>query len=117
MPDPKSASPPPALTLPPQLVIEGAVDYPGSLIVQGTLDGDVTCKALTVAERAVITGAVRCDTAVVSGEVNGEIYANVLTLKADCTVVGDIYHNQLVLEDGCFFEGRSRRMIVPLVLA
>jgi cytoskeletal protein CcmA (bactofilin family) len=32
-------------------------------------------------------------------------------------VSGDIFHNHLVLEDGAYFEGKSRRMIVPLELA
>ena len=102
------------LTLPAQIVIEGAIEYPGHLIVRGIVDGDVVCNALTVEERGIVNGSVRAQRVTVMGEVNGEIYANALTLRAACSVTGDIYHNQLVLEDGCYFEGKSRRLILPL---
>lgn len=102
------------LALPRSLLIEGAIEYPGSLVIAGTVEGDVVCKDLTITERGVVNGSVRAETVTVLGEINGEVFANVLTLKAASTVTGDIFHNQLVLEDGCFFEGKSRRMILPL---
>ena len=104
------------LTLPRAVTIEGALDYPGPVVLAGTIEGDVTCTSLTVTERGVVNGAVRSNTVTVLGEVNGEIFANILFLKAACSVTGDIFHNQLVLEDGCYFEGKSRRMILPLQL-
>ncbi|MEQ1716221.1 MAG: polymer-forming cytoskeletal protein [Hyphomicrobium sp.] len=110
------SSAPATLTLPRQVVIEGAIDYPGAIVLSGTIDGDVTCTSLVVTERGVVNGSVRSDSVTVMGEVNGEIFANTLTLKAACSVAGDIFHNQLVLEDGCYFEGKSRRMILPLQL-
>jgi cytoskeletal protein CcmA (bactofilin family) len=106
-----------ALTLPRQVIIEGAIEYLGPMVVSGTIEGDVVCQSLVVTERGVINGSVRAGTVTVLGEINGEIYANTLFLKTACSVTGDIYHNQLVLEDGCYFEGKSRRMILPLELA
>jgi cytoskeletal protein CcmA (bactofilin family) len=103
-----------ALAIPQQATIEGALDYPGPLVISGVIEGDVTCAVLTVTERGVINGAVTAPTVTVLGEINGEIVANSLTLKAACSVTGDIYHNHLILEDGCFFEGRSRRLATPL---
>lgn len=104
-------------TVPRQATIEGAVEYPGPMIVSGTVNGDVTCGSLTISERGAVNGSVRADTVVVLGEINGEVFANTLTLKSASTVTGDIFHNQLILEDGCYFEGKSRRMILPLQLA
>lgn len=114
---PKATSAPLApLTLPRQVIVEGAFEYPGPLLLSGTIDGDVVCTELTIAERGIVNGSVRADAVIVMGEVNGEIYANTLTLKTASSVTGDIFHNQLVLEDGCYFEGKSRRMIIPLEL-
>ena len=104
------------LNLPRNVTIEGAIDYPGQIVLAGTIEGDVTCTSLTVTERGVVNGAVRSNTVTVLGEINGEIFANILFLKAACSVTGDIFHNQLILEDGCYFEGKSRRMILPLQL-
>lgn len=98
------------LTIPRQATIEGLLGYPGHLVVAGTIEGDVVCASLVVTERGVINGSVRAETVTVLGEVNGEIAANDLTLKTACTVTGDIFHKHLVLEDGCYFEGRSRRL-------
>lgn len=102
------------LSLPKELIIEGAIEYPGAITIAGTIEGDVVGKEVTIAERAVINGSIRAESVKVMGEVNGEIYANVLTLKAASVVTGDIFHNQLILEDGCIFEGKSRRMIIPI---
>lgn len=103
-----------ALSIPRQAVVEGLIEFPGNLVVSGTVEGDVVCKSLTITERGVVNGSVRSDTVTVMGEVTGEIYANTLTLKSACSVTGAIYHNHLVLENGCYFEGKSRRMILPL---
>jgi cytoskeletal protein CcmA (bactofilin family) len=53
----------------------------------------------------------------VLGEVSGEIFANNLTLKSASSVAADIFHKHLSLEDGCYFEGKSRRHADPLQLA
>ena len=113
----QDTAPSDTLTIPRQAVIEGALDFPGPVVISGTIEGDVTCTSLTVTERGAVNGSVRADSATILGEVNGEIYANTLTLKTACSVSGDIFHNQLVLEDGCYFEGKSRRMILPLQMA
>lgn len=105
---------PAAFTIPRQVTIAGAIDYSGPLIISGTIEGDVTCASVIITERGVINGSVTSEIVTVLGEVNGEIAANTLTLKAACSVTGDIFHKNLVLEDGCFFEGRSRRLAKPL---
>jgi cytoskeletal protein CcmA (bactofilin family) len=48
------------------------------------------------------------------GEVSGDVIANTLTLKTACSVVGNIFHDQLLHEDGSYFEGKSRRLPNPL---
>lgn len=107
---------PAAFSIPQQAAIEGAIEYAGAMVIAGTIDGDVTCVSLIVTERGVINGRVTSQTVTVLGEVNGEITANTLTLKTACSVTGDIFHKHLVLEDGAYFEGRSRRLSKPLEL-
>ena len=90
---------------------------PVTMVITGTVVGDVTCTSLVITERGIVHGSIRADDATILGEVNGEIYATILTLKTASSVTGDIYHKQLTLEDGCYFEGRSRRHNTPLLLA
>lgn len=104
------------LSIPRAATIEGGVDYPGPVVIEGTVLGDVNCLSLVVAERGVIEGTIKSEVVTVMGEVTGEIFANHLTLKAACSVNADIVHKQLLLENGSFFEGKSRRHADPLRL-
>lgn len=104
-------------TIPRQAVMEGALTYPGAVTVDGTLIGDLRCARVIVSERGVVDGAIWAESVTVLGEVTGEIFAISLTLKAACSVNADIFHRHLALEDGCYFEGKSRRHKEPLSLA
>ncbi len=104
------------LAIPRTATIEGGVDYPGPVVVEGTVLGDVNCLSLVVVERGVVEGTIKSEVVTVMGEVTGEIFCNELTLKAACLVNADIVHKKLSLEDGSFFEGKSRRHANPLQL-
>jgi cytoskeletal protein CcmA (bactofilin family) len=101
-------------TIPGQAVVEGGLRYPGSLVLSGTILGDVWCADIVITERALVDGTIYANSVVVMGEVSGAIYANHVTLKTACSVTADIFHGKLSLENGCFFEGKSRRMANPL---
>jgi cytoskeletal protein CcmA (bactofilin family) len=105
------------LSIPRNATVEGAIDFPGPVVVEGTILGDVHCMSLVVSEGGVIDGMIKADTVTIMGEVSGEIFADNLTLKTACSVAADIYHKRLSLEDGCFFEGKSRRHANPLQLS
>lgn len=109
--------PPTVFAIPRQATIEGYVDFDGNIVVEGTINGDVRCKTLLVKERGLVDGTVVAERVVVLGDVSGSIYANDLELRTACSVAGDIFHQKLVLEDGCFFEGKSRRHGNPMSLA
>jgi len=99
------------------VTIVGSLFYDGPIQVQGTVDGEVRCSALQIAEGGAVEGVIVAESIEVHGEANGSIYAKNLVLRAACAVEGEIYHHYLVLEDGCYFEGKSRRHTNPLGLA
>jgi cytoskeletal protein CcmA (bactofilin family) len=99
------------------VTIIGAVTLQGQVHIEGTIDGEVRCSALRIAERGEVGGLIVADKVVVLGEVSGSIYAREIILAAGCAVEGEIYHHKLVLEEGCFFEGQSRRYGDPLKIA
>lgn len=102
------------LAIPGQVVVEGGFRYPGSLVLNGTILGDVWCADLVVTERALVDGTIHANSVTVLGEVSGAIYANHVTLKTACSVTAEIFHGKLSLENGCYFEGKSRRMAKPM---
>jgi cytoskeletal protein CcmA (bactofilin family) len=105
------------LSIPRAATVEGGIDYPGPLVIEGTVLGEVNCLSLIVGEGGVVEGTIKSEVVTVLGEVSGEIFANELTLKAACSVNADIVHKKLSLEDGSFFEGKSRRHANPLQLS
>ena len=105
------------LTLPRRATIEGSIHFPGPVIIEGTLIGEIRSASVVVSERGLVDGSIGAGTVTVLGEVTGDIYAVNLTLKTACTVYGNIYHRHLTLENGCYFEGKSRRHNEPLAMA
>jgi cytoskeletal protein CcmA (bactofilin family) len=100
-----------------RVTIVGALIFDGPILVEGSVDGEIRCRSLTVSERAVIDGLIVADSVTIAGDVNGSIYANTLLLKSACSVEGEIYHREINLEAGSYFEGKSRRHASPLRLA
>jgi cytoskeletal protein CcmA (bactofilin family) len=86
--------------------IEGFVDFAGEIVVEGTVSRELRCATLTIKERGQVDGNVVANRVTVLGYVSGAIYANDLILRTACSVSGDIFHKQLLLEDGCYFDGR-----------
>jgi cytoskeletal protein CcmA (bactofilin family) len=105
------------LFIPLRATFEGAIDFPGPVVIEGTILGDVDCMSLIVTERGTVDGTIKAEAVTIMGAVSGEIFAEYLTLKTACSVAADIFHKRLSLEDGCFFEGKSRRHANPLQLA
>jgi len=100
-----------------RVIIAGSLTYDGEVVLGGHIEGDVRCKSLEIGERGSVDGDIAAERVVVLGEVAGTIHANEVVLKTACSVSGEIYHRHLVLEDGCFFEGQSRRDADPLLRA
>lgn len=99
------------------VTIVGSLTIEGQVHVEGVVDGEVRCKALRIGERGLIEGLIVAEKVVVLGEFTGEIYAREIVLGAACAVDGTICHNKLILEKGCYFEGKSRRYGDPLAHA
>ena len=89
------------------ITIEGNVVGDGELHVDGVIRGDVRVPRLSVGETGHIEGAVLADAVETRGRIVGTITAKQVKLLGTCFVDGDITHEQLTMETGAFFQGRS----------
>lgn len=99
------------------LTVTGNLISKGEVQIEGEIQGDVYCTSLTIGEKGRIIGGVVAETLSVHGRIAGCVHALHVILEPNSHVEGDICHNTLKLEQGSFFEGRSRRADNPLAIA
>lgn len=96
------------------LSIEGNVISKGEIQIDGQIKGDIHCTSLVIGDTALIEGGVVADDVIVRGRVVGSIRGLRVTLQSSSHVEGDIHHQSLAIEQGAYFEGKSRRSDDPL---
>jgi cytoskeletal protein CcmA (bactofilin family) len=96
------------------LTITGNVTSKGEVQIDGEIQGDIHCSSLLVGDKAEVRGGVMAEDVVVRGHIVGSISGLRITLQAQSHVEGDIFHQSLAIEQGAYFEGKSRRSDNPL---
>ena len=81
----------------------------GELQIEGVIDGDIKCHAVTVGADSAVTGTIECESVRVLGTVKGQIRAQTVFLAASARVSGDIVHDSVSVEPGAFIEGMLKR--------
>jgi cytoskeletal protein CcmA (bactofilin family) len=120
-PQPEAQAPRPAAARGPRptsliaadTVIEGNISGGGELQIEGTVKGDVRVEHVTVGDGGQVEGGIYAEAVEVRGKVAGSITAKQVRLYGACHVDGDITHEQLAMETGAFFQGRSLRLQRP----
>lgn len=95
------------------LTVTGNLTSNGEVHIEGEVQGDVRCASLIVGDNARVTGGVVAEDVVIRGNLMGTIRGMRVTLQSSSHVEGDIFHKSLAIEQGAFFEGKSRRAEDP----
>jgi cytoskeletal protein CcmA (bactofilin family) len=101
----------------PDLTIAGNLISKGEVQIDGEIQGDIHGTYIIIGEKAKITGGIVAEEVVVRGHVMGSIRGKRVMLQTTSHVEGDVYHQSLAIEQGAFFEGKSRRSEDPLGVA
>lgn len=109
----RRATPKVASLLSADLTIQGDISGEGELQVDGMIKGDIRVGRLTVGETGHIEGSVYAEIVEVRGRVVGTITAKQVRLYGTSYIDGDITHEQLAIESGAFFQGRSLKFQRP----
>ncbi|MBI2891611.1 MAG: polymer-forming cytoskeletal protein [Nitrospirae bacterium] len=89
---------------------EGKLAFSGTVRLDGRFTGQIFSEGyLIIGEEAVVKGEIRVDTAIVSGQVEGNITARSrVELRAPAKLAGDVATPVFVVEEGVMFDGRSQ---------
>lgn len=98
----------------PDLIIIGNLVSNGQVQVDGEVQGDIHGSQVVIGEAARVTGSIISDEVVIRGTVTGSIRSRRIILQSESKVEGDLYHKSLAIEQGAYFEGKSRRVEDPL---
>jgi cytoskeletal protein CcmA (bactofilin family) len=93
-----------------EMTFEGNISGGGEVQIDGTIKGDVRVEHVTIGDGGMVEGGVYAEAVEVRGRVSGSITAKQVRLYGACHVDGDITHEQLAMETGAFFQGRSLRL-------
>jgi cytoskeletal protein CcmA (bactofilin family) len=87
--------------------IEGVIKAAGDFRIDGTLKGNIQTEGkLVIGSSGTIKGEITCQNAEIHGSIHGKITVNeLLSLKASCTLLGDIVVGRLAIEPGAQFTG------------
>jgi cytoskeletal protein CcmA (bactofilin family) len=89
------------------VTIDGSILGQGELHLDGTVRGEITVERLSIGETGQVDGTVTAETVDIRGKLTGTISAKQVKLYGTAHVDGDITHEQLSMEPGAYFQGRS----------
>ncbi|MBS0362028.1 MAG: polymer-forming cytoskeletal protein [Proteobacteria bacterium] len=87
--------------------LQGDLVSEGDVQLDGALSGDLKAVHLSIGETGQVDGAIAAESVEFRGRVTGEVSARSVKLFATAKVDGDIIHDQLAIEAGAHFAGRS----------
>ncbi len=87
---------------------EGRITSPGSLRVDGRVQGDVVLTGdLVIGANGEIDGNIDAQTVTVGGKITGNISVkNKLVLENKARIKGDIHAAKLIIDEGAIFDGK-----------
>ncbi|RLA86340.1 MAG: hypothetical protein DRG31_00490 [Deltaproteobacteria bacterium] len=93
-----------------ETAFEGKLDFKGAVRIEGNFKGEIrTPDLLIIGEGARVEGQIEVGTAIIQGEVLGNIRASKkVELRSSARLSGDISTPLLVVEEGAFFDGSCK---------
>ncbi len=111
--EPARRSPKVASVISEDMSIQGDLLSEGEMHIDGKIIGDVKVARLTLGENGLIEGSVTAEAVEIRGKVVGPVTAKLVRLFASSHIEGDITHEQLAMETGAHFQGRSLKLQRP----
>jgi len=98
--------------LDPNIEINGNIDVTANLVIHGKVNGNVTStQTLSTAKGSKIKGNIIAKTAMISGEVHGDLeVSEKIVLGQTAHLVGNLKASILIIEEGAKFDGMSNML-------
>lgn len=90
--------------------INGDINSNGDIRINGILTGNLTTKGrVIIGETGRVKGEINCKNAEILGIVDGKLFVSeLLSLKTNANINGDITIGRIAIEPGCKFNGSCK---------
>jgi cytoskeletal protein CcmA (bactofilin family) len=82
----------------------------GDVTFEGTVDGNIKCRCLTLSGQSTISGSVEAEAVHVFGTFNGEIHASKVVLSKTAKMLGDVFQETLEVHPGAWFDKTAKML-------
>ncbi|MGF1549776.1 MAG: polymer-forming cytoskeletal protein [Sphingomonadaceae bacterium] len=93
----------------PEVTVEGNIDSPAELEINGRVKGDVRCASLVQGEGGRIEGNLEAQDVHCAGTIDGNVVALSLTLEASARITGDVDYDTISMAKGARVNGRLKQ--------
>ena len=87
-----------------EMQINGNIKCQGSLILKGTVKGNIECDEISVTNEGVLKGSVKAQDTIISGKFEGNIYSDSISIESTAKIKGGIHYNKFQAEPGAKLE-------------
>ena len=92
------------------LHIVGDLEGYGEIQVEGRVDGNIRCEALTVGESGQVGGKIVVNTLSVLGTITGSVRAHTVSMMEYARMIGDVAHQKIEIRAGALVEGLYKHL-------
>jgi cytoskeletal protein CcmA (bactofilin family) len=95
------------------LKLVGNLESAGDVQIDGTVEGDIKSRSVTIGEGAHIDGSIVADKVRICGSVSGQVKGTAVSITKTARVEGDVTYKTLSVDEGAVLEGHCRRSESP----
>tara|TARA_B100000131_G_scaffold217853_1_gene209362 strand:- start:867 stop:1235 length:369 start_codon:yes stop_codon:yes gene_type:complete len=86
--------------------IRGKISASGGLVLLGNVTGDIKCNSLSIEETGTLKGNVDAEIVSIAGKCDGQVLADVVSVKSTGNVSGEVSYENISIEEGAKIEAQ-----------
>ena len=86
--------------------IKGKISAEGTLVLLGSVTGDIKCNNLSVEGSGSLKGNIDAEVVTVSGKCDGQITGDFVSIKSSGKISGEVFYENISIEEGAIIEAQ-----------
>ena len=87
-----------------EMQINGNIKCQGSLVIKGTVKGNIECDEIRLSSEGVLKGSIKSKDSEISGKFEGNIFSDTIAIGSTASIKGGINYNRMQAEPGAKLE-------------